>query len=456
MNFNQIISFIFIFIIKYSFQKPEILKIPFKTKTLTSKDSITYLHLLTKNYIYTEIKIGKNNEKIPVSLKLQSYPIYFISEELNTKYKFNYKQSSSFEFIDKKLIETATIEDFTRSIKSKDKISINSISEKFIFLLAKNLTTNKDFYFGGQIGFELQNQGPSAINGINFMTQLKENKLIPHTIFSINYNDNEKGEIIIGDFLHNFNSKYNNQYFVKTHCHIDEEYTLWEILFNKINYGNETIKEGNHYGLFKVELGGIIGPTSLLRILNESFFDDYVKNQQCFFQEILDENNMYKYNGYYCKNNINIKLMKNIRLFNKDYNYTFELNPNELFIKNNNFYFFLIYFDHYPTDNWILGKPFLKKYQLTFDIDGRTIGFYTNINKNGKDIYDNIYDKKTSKFTTIALIFCILIIIGLVAFIFFYLRKRQLKKRNANELDDDFSYIPKNDKITKLINGIEN
>jgi predicted histidine transporter YuiF (NhaC family) len=85
-------------------------------------------------------------------------------------------------------------------------------------------------------------------------------------------------------------------------------------------------------------------------------------------------------------------------------------------------------------------------------MDGKTIGFYTNINKNGK--YFNV--KKTSKFTKIALIFCILIIIGLVAFIFFYLRKRQLKKRNANELDDDFSYIPKNDKITKLINGIEN
>ena len=285
------------------------------------------------------------------------------------------------------------------------------------------------------------------------MTQLKENKLIPHTIFSIKYNDNEKGEIIIGDFLHNFNSKYNNQYFVKTHCHIDEEYTLWEILFNKINYGNETIKEGNHYGLFKVELGGIVGPTSLLRILNESFFDDYVKNQQCFFQEILDENNMYKYNGYYCKNNINIKLMKNIRLFNKDYNYTFELNPNELFIKNNNFYFFLVYFDHYPTDNWILGKPFLKKYQLTFDMDGKIIGFYTKINKDGKE---KKYDKKASNFTTIALIFCILIIIGLVIFIFFYFRRRQFKKRNANELDDDFSYIPKNDKITKLINGIEN
>ena len=453
MNFNQIISFIFIFIIKYSFQNPEILKIPFKTKILTSKDTITNLHLLTKNYIYTEIKIGKNNEKIPVSLKLQSYPIYFLGEELNTKYKFNYKQSSSFEIVDKKLIETPQIEDFTLSIKSKDKISINSISEKFIFLLAKNITTFKDYYFGGQIGFELQNQGMSALNGINFVTQLKENNLIPHKIFSINYNDNEKGEIIIGDFLHNFNSKYNNQYFVKTHCHIDEEYTLWEISFNNINYGNETIKTGNHYGLFKVELGGIVGPTSLLRILNESFFDDYVKNQQCFFQEILDENNMYKYNGYYCKNNINIKLMKNIRLFNKDYNYTFELNPNELFIKNNNFYFFLIYFDHYFTNNWILGKPFLKKYPLTFDMDGKIIGFYTKINKDGKE---KKYDKKASNFTTIALIFCILIIIGLVIFIFFYFRRRQFKKRNANELDDDFSYIPKNDKITKLINGIEN
>ena len=91
MNFIQIISFIFIFIIKYSFQIAKKLRIPFKTKTLTSKDSITNLHLLTKNYIYTEIKVGNNNEKIPVSLKLQSYPIYFLGEELNTKYKFNYK-----------------------------------------------------------------------------------------------------------------------------------------------------------------------------------------------------------------------------------------------------------------------------------------------------------------------------------------------------------------------------
>ena len=160
---------------------------------------------------------------------------------------------------------------------------------------------------------------------------------------------------------------------------------------------------------------------------------------------------MKKYNGYYCKNNINIKSMKNIQFFNKDYNYTFELNPNELFIKNNNLYFFLIYFDHYPTDNWILGKTFLKKYQFTFDMEGKTIGFYTNINENGKNFYG-----KTSNFSTIALIFCIIIIIGLVMFIFFYLRKRQFKKRNANELDDDFSYIPKNDKITKLINLIKN
>jgi predicted histidine transporter YuiF (NhaC family) len=86
-------------------------------------------------------------------------------------------------------------------------------------------------------------------------------------------------------------------------------------------------------------------------------------------------------------------------------------------------------------------------------MDGKIIGFYTKINKDGKE---KKYDKKASNFTTIALIFCILIIIGLVIFIFFYFRRRQFKKRNANELDDDFSYIPKNDKITKLINGIEN
>ena len=448
MNLFLLIYFIFLEIIKKSYEQPKILKLSFKTKIETSKDPLTNLHLLTKNHIYSNIKIGQNYEKIPVSLKLQSYPIYFISEELDTKYKFHYKKSSSFEILDEKLIQTTTNEDFTLSIKSSDNISINSISNKFIFLLAKNLTSFKDIYFGGQIGFELQNEGPSKINKINFMSQLKENNLIPNLIFSIKYEDNENGEFIIGDFLHNYNSKYNNQFFFKTHCHIDEEYTLWEMLFKDIYYGNYSIK-GNQYGLLKIELGGILGPHSLLKVLNESFFNNYVEKKQCFFSEILDENNNYKYYGYYCKNDIDIKSMDVIKLYNKDMNFTFQFSPDELFKKQNDIYYFLIFFDRYPVDNWVLGKPFLKKYQITFDMDGKTMGIYTNIDKNGKNFYG---ENNTS--SSIALIICITIIIGLIGFIIFYLRKRQFKKRNANELDDDFTYIPKNDKKTQLINDV--
>ena len=37
-------------------------------------------------------------------------------------------------------------------------------------------------------------------------------------------------------------------------------------------------------------------------------------------------------------------------------------------------------------DKWVLGKTFMKKYQIVFNNDMKTIGFYLNKNKIKKDI----------------------------------------------------------------------
>ena len=64
---------------------------------------------------------------------------------------------------------------------------------------------------------------------------------------------------------------------------------------------------------------------------------------------------------FYCDNNSGIIKFKNIIFSSEVGNYNFNLNYNDLFIKNDDKYFFLIVFP-LNDDNkfWQLGKPFLK------------------------------------------------------------------------------------------------
>lgn len=71
----------------------------------------------------------------------------------------------------------------------------------------------------------------------------------------------------------------------------------------------------------------------------------------------------------------------------QEFNYKFELNFNDLFYIKNDIMYFLIYFEQSPKNDdkysqaseWILGKPFLQKYQFSFDVENKNIFFYDNI-----------------------------------------------------------------------------
>jgi hypothetical protein len=96
-----------------------------------------------------------------------------------------------------------------------------------------------------------------------------------------------------------------------------------------------------------------------------------------------------------------------------------------------------------------MGKPFVKKYQFSFDPDKKMIFFFNNIQMKDNDFYNN-----QSSFIII-----IIIVIGTFIFIcliFFlsvklYLIKRMNRTKKAYELEDEYEYISKNDK-TYIIN----
>ena len=124
---------------------------------------------------------------------------------------------------------------------------------------------------------------------------------------------------------------------------------------------------------------------------------------------------------------------KNLTFVLKDINTEFTLTPEDLFIKYNDEYIFGIVFNF--NDNkeepWILGKIFMKKFGLIYDLDRKIIGLYKGNSTNvGNE------PKKNSNLILIILLAVLgIVIIALVIFIVYYIKKQ--RKNRACELDDD-------------------
>ena len=93
-----------------------------------------------------------------------------------------------------------------------------------------------------------------------------------------------------------------------------------------------------------------------------------------------------------------------------------------------------------------MGKPFLKKYQFSFNFDAKNIFSYQNLNQNnGKD---GNQQTKVPVYVLIISIVGTLLIVGLIVFLVFKFKfgGKCIRRKRANELDDDdYAYSPKED-----------
>ena len=162
-----------------------------------------------------------------------------------------------------------------------------------------------------------------------------------------------------------------------------------------------------------------------------------------------------------------------LNFFVYDYNYNFELTKEDLFVKVNHEYYFLIIFkksvfDHSDLAFWNLGLPFLKKYEFVHNYEEQNIGFYIPYQEPEEDDDDEKIpekppkeaekkeEKKDSNGNTKSYVW---IIVGVVIIVIilvvgaFCVAKNMYGKRKgkANELEDDFVYDSEN-KEKKTIN----
>ena len=389
---------------------------PFTIKTNENiKDPEEYIKIYQHNNITLDLNLGTPYQKLPIYLKLKQYPFSISSSNTNLPIEtFKEKESSTLEILSKeKLYEE---EDFKMGKKVQDIFLINNNKLKLHFILSSS--QGYLLQDTGIIGLTFKTKNKELLD-YTFLEQLKENKLIEKQMFFLEYNNDFEGNFIIGKFPHEINKKkYNKNNYIEILPEIKNKNI--QIRLNDINYGKYEI-ESVIDCVLSYEDSLLRGTRKYKEIVLNKFFNEYIENNHCFNTTI----GLLGAYIYYCDDTINITKFQPLIFTLYESNYTFELDYNDLFIKKGKYYYFLCYFYQTISNNYLLGKPFFKKYTFLFNKDNYSIGFYLKENSNN---YFKI-------FPWVILIFSI----GIIIFLSYYIYKniKIKRKKQAHELIEE-------------------
>ena len=397
------------------------IKIPFKT---LNTDKVNKLNQLMNNYIYIEFNLdlnNNNNNTKKILLKQEKYD-FFLYNKSST-----YKNTKKYEIIEIKnslCKKGALIKD---NIYLSQNIFLNNIS----FILCNQYYNDENLIIDGQLGLGLGYEDYSY--DTNFIRQIKNKNIINNYIYSIIYESNDTGFLLLGEYPHILNKENLNLNWF--HAVKNEKKQKWCINFDKISYSNSDLFQIQREGVISIENKFIISPYQYFNLIKDIF------GKKCHNYEFE-----YNYQFLSCDKDINKEFIPEIKFFNKELDMIFILDYNDLFYDTENSLHFLVatYAD-IDEGYWILGKPFLKKYLFIYNTDTKMIGVYNNNNKNIDNNNNNkIKNNKNNFNTSIFLNILLGIIIIILIFVLYhcYINKRRIR---ANELEDKFNYIAKND-----------
>ena len=198
---------------------------------------------------------------------------------------------------------------------------------------------------------------------------------------------------------------------------------------------------------FHLELGLLVCTTEYFNKIKNIFFNQYLNNSICELKYMTHNLNSYTMIVCADNTNFNIKSFPSLNFYHKELNLNFSLNYNDLFEKKNNKYYFLIIYSDFSGGYWKIGKPFLKKYQITLNLDSKEINFYDRnyvIDENTDD--DNKKNNGIIKYYILIGVCCILFISLIITSYFFIKKLKGERKKRANELnDDEYEYVEEED-----------
>jgi len=403
---------------------------------------------LETNY-YTNISIGSNNQIIPMRLSFKYYHSFItIANYTGGDFiKFDPDKSTSYEkknFGERYFVFI----NIKKGIDSKERFNLKSKDNKLIycdnieFILATDLVDN----ISGDLGMKISTKDDqfNRLLNFSFIINLYKNNYIKYPIFSINFFNENKGEIIIGNTPDDYSNLETYKY---SYVPINEEEYSWGFKDLVSYLDKKKINIKFEYAEFQIE-SNIISPViNYLQKINETFFHNLSNENKCIF---VNNNNYFHF--YHCDKRINIANFPILKIYQKDINYTFELTSNDLFEDIGNRKYFLVNFLNNNDNKWILGKPFLKKYNFTYNFDSKTVGLFFGVkekkeNKESKEEFNKVW--------IFVIIFAIIIII--LAGVIIALAKKIPRKKRVNELEENFDYKEnKNEGNNSMINNENN
>ncbi len=472
--------FIFIIILPYI---SNIIIIPFQTynpfiaknesllnliKNASDKDIV---NTITRNLIYSNFNIGENSQTVPTFIEMSTKKFVIIDLTIpksNMNNGIIGISNANFTYGNNFLLKDMYEKKFYNSNKSKSYIYIgkcyelifdlftkqNNCGNETIYLKQKNNINEKEIHKAINISLtfkelEYYDQRPAVLGFSyynNFISELKEKSEINGYDFSFRYTNTleDKGELIIGDLLHIYDSKNYDENTLRTAKINKESGKLWSINFD-IYISNEYHLEIDEIGSFFIEEYFMTGSYKYFEYIEKFFFKKYINEKKC--GKYIHKKAYYTDNFYYFICNIEeeekrkefFENFPSLKLYQKEMNYNFTFNSNDLFtiIPDNKRILFNIDFI-YNSKRWILGKPFFKKYQLVFNSDSNLIRHYV------ENIFENKEKNNKGNSFKIILIIFLVIIAFLVGIIFGRaLCSKFNRKIRANELEDNFTYIAK-------------
>ena len=419
LNFFFVLSFIYINLTYESY-----IVYPFKKST---KENKSYPENLLQNDLEITLKIGTPPQSVDLNLRSRIYTFFVTSSQVNLPYKlFNEKESTSLVQISKKETNFTNME-YSKGLKISESIYINDKELKGITLM---LGTELAYNECGALGLRLINSHESS-NDLSFIYQIKKYANLDSYTFTLKYKNDEEGDLIIGAYPHVYDNKFNEKNFFYSKAGSNKNGVNWVLNFDVIKYNNKSVNVGSKKSLINIEYGLIQAPFKYKNYFKNNFYGD-----RCS-EKFNDKRNV---TIVHCSSNFDITSFKDLIFELKDIETQFVFTYKDLFIKENNEYIFGIVFDEdvdAKDPTWIFGKPFMKKYELVYDLDRKIIGLYKEGNESP------IEKSKVNVVFIILLIILILAVAGLSYFIFFYLKKT--RKSRAFELNDDnFDYVPSN------------
>jgi len=345
--------------------------IPFISKISEIPDNQTpeeFMRSLSFNQLYSKIKIGTPPQNLDLLLDFETYNTYIIKYEDKDKRfpRFFHNKSSTFTYLGKK--EYFDDSCFINAINSSDITTISDTLKNYnlTFLHALNFRINTKISYPGAIGFNVvPNQNPFHYES-GLVYQLKSKGFIKNYLFTLSFDENSyNGNIIIEKKLY---EEYPSENFKSDYCLVTSNYQYywgWNYLTVHLNSDLLEITEAS----IKPELGVIQLNKYYKDVFRKKFFEEKIKEGKCYEKYLI-------YYYIYCDRDVNIDIGE-MKFEIKRTGLNFSLNSNDLFIEYNNNKFFLITFGiDVEKQNIKLGYPFLKKYDMIFDLDKRHIGFY--------------------------------------------------------------------------------